>query len=722
MATKTTTKTTARKPATGKPPVGGKASAAAKPTSAKPARNKAAEEPAAPAAPVAPRVEKETLSLIDEKPKKVRKAPGTLEHRPFAALPRISKLFGPEPGPIPAAPPAEPPPEPPATPASESAADEVEPKIDEKIIHIKPPIIVRDLAAALNVKPFQLIGDLMELNIFASINQPIEPDVAAKVCVKHGFVFEKEKRDKAKQLHPVVAKPKEPEQPKAPEKKDTLELRAPIVTFMGHVDHGKTTLMDTIRKTRVAAGEAGGITQHIGAYSVACKDKRITFLDTPGHAAFTAMRARGATVTDIVVLVVAADDGIMPQTIEAMNHAKAAKVQIMVAITKMDAPGANVDKVKGQLQEKGLVPEDWGGETICCPVSAIKNQGVDQLLESILLVAEIAELQTSSRVDARGSVIEAQLEQGRGPTATVIVRTGTLKLGDAFICGNYDGKVKSLIDDNGKPVKEAGPSTPVKILGFSGLPNAGDELVVMDSAAAKALSQQRLDALRMNKLAAPQRATLENLLDTINAGHKPVLNVVLTGDVLGSLEALITSLKQIDSRKIDLVFVHSAVGPITESDVLLATASNAIIVGFNIKTENTAATAAKREGIQIKLYSIIYELIDQMKEAMAGLLEPETRETSIGHAEIRKVFELSKGIVAGCHVSDGRITRTGRARILRGKTPIYDGPITTLRRFTDDVKEVRTGLECGIKLGDFSEYEPGDVIECYQLDKVPQKL
>ena len=720
MATKTTAKTTARKPAAGKPPASAKPSAAARTNTAKPAKTKAAEEPAAPAAPAVP-VVKETLSLIDEKPKKVRKPAANLEHRPFAALPRISKLVGPEPEPKAATPPATPTP-PPAPPSDGAAPEEGEAKGEEKIIHIKPPIIVRDLAVAMNVKPFQVIRDLMDMQIFVNINQPVEPDVATKVCLKHGYVFEKEKRDKAKQLHPVVEKPKEPEKPKAAEKKDELELRAPIVTFMGHVDHGKTTLMDTIRKTRVAAGEAGGITQHIGVYSVACKDKRITFLDTPGHAAFTAMRARGATVTDIVVLVVAADDGIMPQTIEAMNHAKAAKVHLIVAITKMDAPGANLDKVKGQLQEKGLVPEDWGGETICCPVSAIKNQGVDQLLESILLVAEIAELQVSSRVDARGTVIEAQIEQGRGPTATVIVRTGTLQLGDAFICGNFDGKVKSLIDDGGKPIKTAGPSTPVKILGFAGLPNAGDELVVMDSAAAKALSQERLDALRMHKLAAPQRATLENLLDTINAGHKPLLNIVLKCDVQGSLEALTASLKQIDSRKIDLVFVHSAVGPITESDVLLATASNAIIVGFNVKTENTAAAATKREGIQIKLFSIIYELIDQMKEAMAGLLEPESRETVIGHAEIRKVFELSKGTVAGCHVNDGRILRTGRARIMRGRTPIYDGPLTTLKRFTDDVKEVRTGLECGIKLGDFDEYEPGDIIECYQLDKVPQKL
>ena len=522
---------------------------------------------------------------------------------------------------------------------------------------------------------------------------------------------------------PVVAAVEEPSAKTEKPKQEELTARAPIVAFMGHVDHGKTTLMDAIRKTRVAAGEAGGITQHIGAYSVRHNEHPITFLDTPGHAAFTAMRARGANVTDIVVLVVAADDGMMPQTIEAMNHAKAAKVQILVAITKIDVPGANIDKVKGQLQEKGLTPEDWGGETIVCPVSAVKKQGVDQLLESILLISEIAELRASSLATARGTVIEAQVEQGRGPTATVIVRMGTLKVGDAFICGNFSGKVKSLIDDLNKPIKSAGPSTPCKVLGFSGLPNAGDELVVMENErSATVLSQERLSDLRLQKLATPQRATLENLFESLAADKKPLLNLILKTDVQGSCEAVTSSLGQIDSKKIVLNIVHSAVGPITESDVLLATASNAVVVGFNVKTETTAANAARREGVQIKLFSIIYELIDQVKEAMAGLLEPESRETVIGHAEVKKVFELSKGLVAGSLVTDGRIARTGRARVLRGRQPIYDGGIATLRRFTEDVKEVRSGLECGIKLGDFTEYEPGDIIECYTLEKVPQKL
>ncbi len=670
-----------------------------------------------------PEPPKEAISLIDDKPKRPReRKPAALGHKPFA-LPSISKILAPE-APAPAPEVAPEPVE--SAPESVVVSPEVgseEPKSGEKVIHIKPPIIVKELAAQMGLKPFVIISDLMEMNIFAAINQPVEPEVASKVCVKHGFVFEREKRKEGGGVHKVVEKVVEPPRELVKPKEDELKLRAPIVTFMGHVDHGKTTLMDTIRKTRVAAGEAGGITQHIGAYSVTHKDHPITFLDTPGHAAFTAMRARGANVTDIAVIIVAADDGVMPQTVEAINHAKAAKVHMMVAITKIDVPGANVDKVKGQLQERGLTPEDWGGDVIVCPVSAVKKQGIDNLLESILLVSEMAELKASSNVGARGTVIEAQVEQGRGPTATLIVRMGTLKVGSAFICGNFSGKVKSLLDDNGKPIKSAGPSTPCKVLGFSGLPNAGDELVVMENErVATTLSQERIDALRLQKLVAPQRATLENLFSNLAAGKRPVLKMILKTDVQGSNEALVTALGQIESKKIDLDLVHAAVGPITESDVLLATASNAIVVGFNVKTESSAANTARREGVQIKLYSIIYELIDQVKEAMAGMLEPESRETVIGHAEVKKVFELSRGMVAGCLVTDGRISRTARARVVRGRQPIFDGALATLRRFTEDVKEVRSGLECGIKLGEFNEYEPGDVIECYTLEKVAQKL
>jgi len=669
--------------------------------------------------PVAPPQKPETVSLIDDNRSKRSEEPSS-EPKQKSVLPPISKIRTPT-LPKPPAPPVQvvrPEPAPVATaelPAPPGATGE------DKIIHIKPPIIVRELAQQIGLKPFQLIHDLMDMNIFAAINHTIEPDIASAICKKHGYTFEVEKREKGAGVHtrPVIV-----EEPPPPviEKEEELKPRAPIVTFMGHVDHGKTSLMDAIRKSRVVAGEAGGITQHIGAYSVNYNGQQITFLDTPGHEAFTAMRARGAKVTDVVVLVVAADDGIMPQTNEAINHAKAAKVPIIVAINKIDLSSANVDRVKTQLQEKGLTPEDWGGETICIPVSATKAKGIDRLLEMILLQAEIMELKASPTVLPRATVIEAQVEPGRGPTATVIVQMGTLRVGQPFICGSFWGKVKSLINDAGQSVKEAKPATPVKVLGFTGLPNAGDELTVMEAEkSVRALSEERLADLRNQKLSMPQRATLESLFDTMGDDHK-TLQIILKCDVQGSAEALAAALNQIESKKIDLEIIHVGVGPISESDVLLATASNAVIIGFNVKVENQAASAAKREGIQIKLYSIIYELIDQVKEAMVGMLDPEIRETVVGHAEVRQVFELSKGTVAGSFVLDGRIARTGRARVLRRRQPIYDGGIATLRRFQDDVKEVRAGVECGIKLGDFTEYEVGDIIECYNLEKVPQQL
>ena len=662
----------------------------------------------------------ESVSLIEPhvaKPKRAASAEGVKK----TFLPPISRIRATPTAPEPV---REAPAEVAAAPAAEAEMGELitETEDGRKIIHIKPPIIVKDLAAQLGVKNFQLIKELMDdFNIFANPNLTVEPEVATKVCDKHGFVFEMERREKGggvhKQVEVVVAPP-----PPVIEKEEELKNRAPIITFMGHVDHGKTSLMDAIRKTRVAAGEAGGITQHIGAYSVDYKGTRITFLDTPGHAAFTAMRARGANVTDIVVLVVAADDGLMPQTIEAINHAKAAShVKIMVAVNKIDLPSANIDRVKQQLQEHELTPEDWGGETIVVPVSATKGTGIPELLDNMVVQAEVMELKASPTATPRGTVIEAQVEAGRGPTATVIVQMGTLRVGEPFICGDYGGKVKSLVDDLGKPIKSAGPSTPVRVLGFTGLPNAGDEFLVMESEkSAKVLSEERLAARRTEKLSVPQRATLESLLES--ADGKKVLRLVLKCDAQGSLEALIASLGQIQSKKIDLEMIHAGVGPISESDILLASASDAVVVGFNIKVESNAVGAAKREGVQVKLYSIIYELIDQMKEAMAGLLDPEHRETVIGHAEVKQVFQLSRGIVAGCLVTDGRIARTARARVLRRRQPVYDGGLSTLRRFQDDVKEVRVGLECGIKLGDFNEYQVGDVIECYQLEQVAQKL
>jgi translation initiation factor IF-2 len=595
-------------------------------------------------------------------------------------------------------------------------------QLRDKIVVIKPPIIVKDLAAKLGLKPYQIIHQLMEINIFTSANQPVEEEVARKVCLKLGFTFEIEKREKgAGQVHaPVkIVEPPKPE----PVADSELQARPPVITFMGHVDHGKTSLLDAIRQTRVASGEAGGITQHIGAYTVKRGNHLITFLDTPGHEAFTGMRARGANVTDIVVLVVAADDGIMPTTIEAINHARAAKVQIMVAINKIDLPGANLVRVKGQLQEQGLVAEEYGGDTITCEVSATKGIGIEKLLEMMLLQAEILELRANPRGLSRGTIIESQFEQGRGPTATVLVQHGTLRVGDAILAGPFYGRVKALVNDMGQSVKEAGPSIPVKVLGLNGAPSPGEEYnVLKNEREARELAEDRADKLRLGKLEAPPRITLENLFEAIADEQHKVLKLIIKGDVQGSVEAIVASLKKIESKKIDLQIVSATAGAISESDILLAKASQAVVIGFNTKTDNSAANAAKREGVQIKLFSIIYELLDQVKEAMVGLLDPELRETALGTALVKQVFQLSKFPVAGCSVQSGRIVRNARARVLRRRQPIYDGQVVTLKRFQDDASEVRAGLECGIRLGDFNEYLADDIIECYQLDKFTQTL
>ena len=613
-------------------------------------------------------------------------------------------------------------------PAPTAAAPDVIPEeiIDEsKVIQMKPPIQVRDLATRLNLKPFQLIHELMEMNVFATLNQNIEEAVAKKICEKRGFVFLAEKRKEGGGVHkvaPVVEPPKAKPVPSA-----NLKPRPPIVTFMGHVDHGKTSLLDAIRRAKVAAGEAGGITQHIGAYTVQRNNHSITFLDTPGHEAFTAMRARGANVTDIVVLVVAADDGIKPQTLEALRHAQAAKVTIMVAINKVDLPNANLDKVKGQLQELGLAPEEWGGQTVVCEVSATKGTGIEKLLEMIALQSEVLELRADPTGNARARVIETQIETGRGPTATVLVQHGCLKVGDSFVCGPHQGKVKALLDDAGNAIKTAGPSIPTRIIGLSGAPSPGEEVVVVSSEReARTIVEERQEAQRATRLAAgpgaPTGVTLENLFASIADGQKKCLRVVLKGDVQGSVEAIVEAIRKIQSQKVTLEIILSTIGPISESDILLAKASGAVVIGFNTKTDNSAANAAKREGIQIKLFSIIYELVDQVKEAMTGLLDPELRESPLGNALVKKVFELSKFMVAGSQVQSGRITKSGRARVIRKKQPIYDGAVVTLKRFQEDVPEVRQGLECGIRLGNFDEYEEGDIIECYQLEKVPQTL
>ena len=608
--------------------------------------------------------------------------------------------------------------------APEERENSVEIVGDKKIIHIKPPIIVKELALLMELKPFLLIQDLMEMDVFANLTQAIEPDVASKICEKHGFIFEKEKREKGGGVHKVEEVIEVPDVQNIEEiEEDKLFIRPPVVTFMGHVDHGKTSLLDAYRGSRVVAGEAGGITQHIGAYQVTRNERTVTFIDTPGHAAFSEMRARGANVTDIVVLVVAADDGLMPTTFEAIDHCKAAGVTIIVAINKVDLARADVMRVKGQLQENGLSPEDWGGSTICVEVSAKTGQGLDDLFEMIYLQSEVLELKANPEGPARGIVIEARTEAGKGPTGTVLIQSGTLRVGDAFICGVMHGKVKALLNDERKRVDEAGPSVPIEIVGYSGVPNVGDELVEMESERkAKKLSEERLEQKRQAKLAPIQRSALETLFDNIEQGKKATLRLIIKADAQGSLQAIEKSLTEIDSDKISAEILRQSAGPITEADVLLASASDAILIGFNTKVEAKAQPLVKREGVQVKLFSIIYELIDQVKEAMLGLLEPETREKVIGHARVLEIFKLSSGKVGGCMIIDGRVARKARARVLRDGVPIYDGGFSTLRRFKEDVKEVKVGLECGIKLGKFNDYQKDDIIECYELEKLEQTL
>ena len=594
--------------------------------------------------------------------------------------------------------------------------------VEGNTISIKPPIIVSVLAEMMGLKPFEIMKDLIALEVFVAPNQAIEPEVAEKVCEQHGFVFEREKREKGGGVHKVEEVIEEPE-PEEDEPAEKLELRAPIITFMGHVDHGKTSLLDYIRKSKVVDGEAGGITQHIGAYRVEHEGHPITFIDTPGHAIFTEMRARGADVTDIVVLVVAADDGIMPQTKEAISHAKAADKTIIVAINKCDVVGADPMKVRTQLMEHELMSTDLGGKTETVEVSAITGQGMDELAELMALQAEVLELRANPAANARAAVIEAKIQPGKGPTATVVVEAGTLKVGTPFICGPYAGKVKSLFNDRNEQVKEAGPATPVEVLGFAELPNVGDELVEMENErAAKKLSDERQLELRQERLERPKKSRMEDMMALVQGGQKVELKLILKCDVQGSVEAIRGAIGDVESDKVDVNFIHAAAGSISESDILLASSSDAVVLGFNVKVESNAVKAAKREGVQVKLYSIVYELIDQVRDAMLGMLEPELRENILGHAEVKQVFKVKRGRAAGCLISDGKVTRTAHARVVRDGTPVFDGKMSTLRRIQDDVEEVKQGIECGIRLGEFNEYEVGDVIECYELEKIEQTL
>ncbi len=623
---------------------------------------------------------------------------------------------------------------PPATssaPVAEKPADAGEPAVaeaegaeavdDVKVIQIKPPIVVRDFAGLIGLKPFQLISELMEMNIFASMNQTIDENVAMDLATRHGFLLDV--RHRGEQAAPGKEKKKEAEKV---DENQFLEPRPPVVCILGHVDHGKTTLIDFIRKANVVSGEAGGITQHVGAYQVDQGGKKITFLDTPGHAAFESIRARGANVTDIAILVVAADDGFMPQTDEALKHAQAAKVPVVVAINKMDARGANAERVKKQMQDRGIAPEEWGGETICVPISALKGEGIDSLLEMVLLQAEVLELRANPKTAASGVIVEAQVEVGRGPTATVIVQKGTLKSGDALVCGQNYCKVRAMFDDQGRPMKTATPATPVRVIGWSDVPSAGSifEAVKNEREAKRIAEEVEEENKKKNAaVAAPApRATLEDLFAAIASQKKKTFRVVIRCDVHGSVEAVVNSLTSIKSDKVDVEVVQSDVGLISQSDVLMASASNAAIIGFNVRMENGVKSLAKHHGVEIHQHSIIYELIDAVKVAMAEQLDPELREIKLGAAEVRQIFPVAKTFVAGCLVTEGKLVRDRKVRLLRQGKTVFEGKVSTLKRFKDDATEVRAGYECGVRIDDFNAYEEGDIIEAFDIQKIRASL
>jgi translation initiation factor IF-2 len=606
---------------------------------------------------------------------------------------------------------------------SMSSAPVVTVQGDVKIIHLKPPVIVRDFAVALSLKPFKLISELNQIVGFASMNSTIEEAVAQKVAEKYGFVLDiKHRGDATAQQQ---AKDKEKVKPLEDETKD-LAPRPPVVVILGHVDHGKTTLLDAIRKANVAAGEAGGITQHIGAYQVEHNGRKITFLDTPGHAAFNKMRARGAQVTDIAVLVVAADDGFMPQTDEALEHARNAKVVVIAAVNKMDVKGANLDQVKGQMQQRGITPEDWGGETITVPISAVKGTGINDLLDMILLQADVLELKANPKGEVAGVVIESQVDVGRGPLSTVIVQKGTLRTGDSIVCGSFWAKVRALFDDQGRPIKEAPPSMPVRVIGWSGTPVSGSSFKGAKNAReAENLAEE--EAHRVKKevtsvASAPKDVSVEHLFANIAATQQKVLKVIIKADVFGSAEAVRQILEGIKSAKVQLEIVSTDVGLVTKNDVIMAAAAGAVILGFSTKLENGVTPLAKHHSVRIETFDIIYELGDKVREMMADLLDPDIKEIKLGAAEVRAIFPLAKGFVAGCLVTEGKVTRGATARLRRGREVVHEGKVATLKRFKDDANEVRAGLECGVKLDDFNGYQAGDVIECYDTQKVRASL
>ena len=613
------------------------------------------------------------------------------------------------------------------TPAAESIESEG-PEAPEseagnlKKIHVKPPIVVRDFAGEIGLKPFKLISELMEMGIFASMNQTIEESVAVQVAGRHGCELEIHHR--GEQAEKSGSKPKveklDDDDPKF------LKPRPPVVCILGHVDHGKTTLLDTIREANVVKGEAGGITQHIGAYQIDHKGQKISFIDTPGHAAFSMMRARGANVTDVSILVIAADDAFKPQTEEALKFAKEANNSIIVAINKIDSKGANIDRVKQQMQEKGIAPEDWGGETIAVEVSALKGTNIDNLLDMILLQVELLELKANPTCPASGTIIESQIEMGRGASATVIVERGTLKKGDALLCGEVYCRVKTMTDADGKQLKDAPPATPVKVTGWSDVPASGTKFSTQkNEKVAKRCAEENIKVRKLNDAASTQQhntqggaATVEDLFAAIENQQKKCLRVIVKSDVHGSTEALAQALKAIESDKVELDVMSKGVGHITKNDITLASAGGAIVVGFNVKLDNGVQSLAKHHNIRIVQHAIIYELIEQVEEAMADMLDAEYTEKKTGAAEVRHIFTVGKARkVAGCMVTEGLIQLNCIARLMRGGELIYESKIDTLKRFKDDVKEVRAGYECGINVAGYDDYQEGDMIECFAVEE-----
>ncbi len=601
-----------------------------------------------------------------------------------------------------------------ALPGKEQRKTEITtPKASKRVVRITEGVTVSELARNMGVKAGEIIKKLMDLGVMSTLNQVLDLDTAALVANEFGYSVENVAFDVESAI----------EESETEEAAGEMVPRPPVVTVMGHVDHGKTSLLDAIRHAKVTEQEFGGITQHIGAYTVEANGRKITFVDTPGHEAFTAMRARGAKVTDIVILVVAADEGVMPQTVEALNHARAAKVPIVVAINKIDRPEANIDRVKQQLTEQGLIPEDYGGDTIVVPVSARTGVGIDKLLEMLLLQADVLELKANPDRPARGTVVESELDRGRGPVATVLIQEGTLRQGDPFVCGMSYGRVRAMLDHNGQRVAEAPPATPVEIFGLSAVPEPGTPFVVVaEEAKARQVAEFRQSKQREGELQKSARVSLQDLSERMKAGEVKELKVIIKGDVQGSVEALADSLSRLSTAEVKIEILHSSAGAISETDVTLASASNAVILGFNIRPEPKAAALAEKEGVEVRLYTVIYEAINEMREAMEGLLAPTYREKSLGRAEVRKTFSVPGGTIAGSMVVDGKITRNGRARLVRDGRVVWEGKIGSLRRFKDDAREVSAGYECGIGLENFNDVKPDDVVEAFEMEAIARKL